>query len=110
MAISTLSASEVRANARQYTKDLPVQLKEGTEIWGRASGGVPHHREWWILDGNKVLGHLDQGSYENSHAAKKQRMVWALQLGVVESVLESIAPFTYEWIPVGESSWKRYLL
>ncbi len=114
MAISTLSASdlsasEIRAMARNYDKDLPVQLQEGVEMWGTATGGVPHHRKWWILRGDEVIGHLDQGSYIDPMPAKKQRMAWALQLGVVHSVLEKVAPFRYDWIPVGESSWKAYL-
>ena len=107
--IPTLSASEVRTVARQYVKDLPVQFKDGVELWGVATGGVPHHREWWLLKGDEILGHLNQGSYDDPRSAKNRRMAWALQLGVVHSVLEKVASFQYDWIPVEDSNWKGYL-
>lgn len=106
---TTISAAKIREDAKQYTKDLPVCFNEGVELWGIARGSIPHHRQWWVLKGSHILGSLDQGCYEDPNAAKKQRMIWVIKLGVVDLVLEKIAQFQYDWVPVAESSWKNYL-
>jgi hypothetical protein len=73
------TAQEVRANATRYNSDL--SLKESFELWGTATGSIPYHRQWWILKGDQIVGHLDQGCYENPGQAAAQRRDWAKSLG-----------------------------
>ncbi len=79
------TAQEVRANATRYNSDrnsTTLSLKESFELWGTATGSIPHHRQWWILkkDKDEVIGHLDQGCYENPGQAAAQRRDWAKSL------------------------------
>lgn len=77
-------AAEIRANAANYNSDrnsTTLSLKDGFELWGTATGSIPYHRQWWILKGDEVVGHLDQGCYENSGQASVERREWARSLG-----------------------------
>jgi hypothetical protein len=70
------------ANAKQYQKDVP--MVKGFTLWGSVSGRiVPYHRKWWVKKGDQVIGHLDQGRYEDSGAAAKQRRNWVRSLGAL---------------------------
>jgi hypothetical protein len=70
------------ATAKQYHRDVP--MAPGFELWGSVKGrSVPFHREWWITKDGSVIGHLDQGRYEDSGAAAKQRRNWARSLGAL---------------------------
>ena len=70
------------AHARQFRKDVP--MAEGYSLWGSVSGrAVPYHRKWWVKQGDAVVGHLDQGRYEDSGAAGKQRRNWVRSLGAL---------------------------
>ena len=72
----------VKSGARKFTKDVP--MTKGFEMWGKVSGrAVPYHREWWITKDSKVVGYLDQGRYEDSAAAARQRRNWASELGAL---------------------------
>jgi hypothetical protein len=73
------TANEVRSNAAKYNSDL--SLKDGFELWGTATGSIPYHRQWWILKGDEIIGHLDQGCYENAGQAGLERTNWAKKLG-----------------------------
>lgn len=78
------TAQEVRQNATRYNSDqnsTTLSLKDGFELWGAATGSVPHHRQWWILKGDEIIGHLDQGCYENAGQAAIERHRWAMSLG-----------------------------
>lgn len=76
------TAKEVRAIATRYNSDKnSFSLKDGFELWGTATGSIPYHRQWWILKGDEIVGHLDQGCYENPGQAALERHHWAMSLG-----------------------------
>ena len=75
---------EIRNFARKYVQDIP--LKEGYELWGTATGIIPYHRKWWILKEDEIVGHLDQGSYEDPGQAAIERRQWAKALGCLGQV------------------------
>lgn len=78
------TAQEVRAQAAKYNSDrnsTTLSLKDGFELWGIATGSIPYHRQWWILKENEIIGHLDQGCYEDDGLASVQRREWAKKLG-----------------------------
>jgi hypothetical protein len=74
-----MNASEIRRVASNYDKDY-YAMPEGVELWGTATGSVPYHRKWWLLKGDEVIAHLDQGCYEDGQQAGRDRTRWINEL------------------------------
>jgi hypothetical protein len=76
-------ASEIRKTASKFDKDI-YSLKPEYELWGTCSGStIPYHRKWWILKGDEIIAHLDQGCYQDGQIAGAERTRWARSLGLI---------------------------